>query len=286
MNSENRMFLGKELQNDNVYVESKAVDLQVLTGKPCKDGCSTAIISEGEIVHVASKAYAHVPNEKFFYEVEANLIENDLHYVTRSINRENKRFAVDYILSDENYHVDVKAGKDRIVPMLRFTNNYDGSGPTAGYFGFWRQVCSNGLHVAQTKVGFKVRHHKAFEGLILPNIKSVVQQFMDNEFFTLQKKFQVLAETPIKDISDFVRVTAEELELFVFQSSEKNPEPSKNARRIIETIEQEANLLGTDPNLWLGYNAINQYIHSNAQPFVKQKNTDAHVFSAVLAMAN
>ena len=71
----------------------------------------------------------------------------------RSINRDNRSFAVDYILSDENWIVKVKNVNDKLRPMLRFTNSYDGSCRTSGHFGFFREVCSNGLHIAQSEIG-------------------------------------------------------------------------------------------------------------------------------------
>lgn len=279
-------FLSR-LQKDNVFIDSKIVPLQELTGMPALKGCAQAIVAEGKIVHVASDKYGYVPNEKFFYDVESQLIEHDINYATRSINRENKQFAVDYILTDENYHVNVKNDKDLVIPMLRFSNNYDGSGPTTGSFGFFREVCSNGLHIAQTRISFKVRHHKAFTDLILPNIKELIQRFMDNEFFSLHKKFQVLCENPIKDLGEFVKFTCTELDLFKYEASEKNPnEPSANAKLVMDTITREAKALDIQPNLWLGYNAFNEFIHSSKKTFTKQRAMDNEVFDAVMAMAN
>lgn len=147
-----------------------------------------------------------LPNERFFHEVEEKLIEVRVAYITRSINRSNRSFAIDYILSDDNWVVKVKNGKDILRPMLRFTNSYDGSCKTSGYFGFYREVCTNGLHIAQSTIGFSAKHKENIVQVIIPEIKSLVDKFMNNEFYSLDQKFEVLAERPIKDLSRLVKL--------------------------------------------------------------------------------
>ena len=274
------------LRNDNVYVKSEVKTMKSLTGLDSRKGLECAVISEGEIVNVVSDGYGHLPNEKFYYEVEHKLIEADIQYTTRSINRDNRSFAVDYILSDESYHINVKNGLDKIKPMLRFTNSYDGSCKTTGHFGFFREVCSNGLHVTHTKVGFGVKHRGNIIEIVLPEIGSLVNVFMDNEFYSLHKKFEVLAERPIANVREWVQLTNEQIKLFKFESSEKNPDPSLNAKTVINTIYREADLLGVRPNRWLGYNAFNELLHGKLKkPFEAQKQLDGKLFEAVLSMS-
>jgi hypothetical protein len=78
-----RIFFNRTLQNDNVYVSSELLPLAQLTGMPTRKGLEKAVVSEGTIVNVVSNSYGHMPNEKFFYEVEHKLIdagiENPLH---------------------------------------------------------------------------------------------------------------------------------------------------------------------------------------------------------------
>jgi hypothetical protein len=280
-------FIQSELQNDNIYVDSKIVSLSEISGMPATSKFSKAIISEGKIVNVVSDNYGYLANDKFFYEVEHKLIEADLNYITRSINRDNSHFAVDYILSDEKFHIDVKNSGDMLTPMLRFTNSYAG-GPTSGAFGFFRKVCDNGLHVAQSKVGFKIRHKSAIGEIVLPEIKGLVEKFMSNEFYDLKRKFEVLAETKITDLNEFVKYTCTKLDLFKYEKSEKNPEPSANAQFVMDLINTEANRVNaTEINGWLGYNAFNQVIHNKMKrSFTEQKNMDAELFETVLEMAN
>lgn len=276
----------KQLQNDDVFTTNSIVDLNAISQYPFRKGYDKAIISNGEVVNIVSKSYGHLSNEDFFLKVEEKLIHADLHYDVRSINRENRSFAVDYILNDPNCIIDVKNGLDKIKPMLRFTNGYDGSTKTSGYFGYFREVCSNGLHISHTEVGFSVKHKGNIAEFIMPEIKSLVSKFIDNEFYTIKRKFEVLAESPITNIQDFVKSVCAKTALFQFEASEKNPEPSLNARMVIDTINSEANLLGTSPNLWLGYNAFNEVLHTKLKKtFESQKNMDDRIFSIVSEMA-
>lgn len=276
------MYLNKPLQNDDVFIENQVVLLSRLAQMPTRRGLENAIVSGGEIVNVVSKSYAHLPNEQFFYQAEQKLIEAGINYTARSINRDNRSFAVDYILQDDSYHINVKNGVDTLKPMLRFTNSYDGSCRTSGHFGFFRQVCSNGLHVAHSVVGFSVKHKGNIAEIVFPEISHLVEKFLDNEFYSLHKKFEVLAETPLHDVEGFVKLTAEKLKLFIFESSEQNPEPSKNARIVIDTIYRESALLGDKPNMWLGYNAFNELLHGKLKKtFDAQKTLDTRIFETV-----
>lgn len=276
----------QKLQNDNVFVNSQLVSLSQLTGHPVRKGLEKALLSENRLVNIVSKSYGHLPNEHFFTAVEAKLIDADIQYITRSINRDNRSFAVDYILNDESFHIKIKNGADKIRPMLRFTNSYDGSGKTSGHFGFFREVCSNGLHVAHSNLGFSIKHRGNVCDIVLPEISGLVKRFLDNEYYSLHRKFEVLAEKPIKDVSEFVKFTLGEIGLFKYEASEKNPEPSKNARIVIDTIYKESNQLGQLPNMWLGYNAFNEVLHGKLKKtFDSQKQQDSKIFNTIYEMA-
>jgi hypothetical protein len=276
-----------DLKQDDIYPTCQVQPLQTLTGYPCRKGLSKAIISGGEIVNVVSNSYGHLPNELFFNVVEEHLINADINYIQRTINRDNRSFAADYILADDSYHIHVKNGIDKMRPMLRFTNSYDGSCRTSGHFGFFREVCSNGLHVAQTNFGFSVKHKGSIAEIVIGEISGIIKKFIDNEYYTLQRKFEVLAETPLTSLEGFIQVTAEEFNLFKYETSETNPAPSMNARIVADTIRKEANLLGTNPNYWLAYNAFNELLHGKLKKtFENQRSLDARIFAHTLELAS
>lgn len=273
------------LQDDEVYVSNRTVSLSTLTGLPTRKGLERAVISNGQLVNVVSNSYGHLPNERFFHEVEVKLVEAGLNYITRSINREDRSFAVDYILDDDKWIVTVKNGNDKLRPMLRFTNSYDGSAKTSGHFGFFREVCTNGLHVAQSKIGFSVKHKGDIAHVVLPEIRMLVNTFLNNEFYSLHRKFEVLAETPIRNLNEFVKITAGELKLFKFECSDKNHDPSLTARLVIDTIRRESEMLGQMPNRWIGYNAFNAVLHNKLKKtFDAQKSIDEKIFNHLLAI--
>lgn len=271
------------LRSDDVFGKNQVVSLETLTGMPVRKGLEQAIVCEGQVVNVVSKSYGHLPNQKFFPEVEMKLIDEGIGYIVRSINRDNRSFALDYILSDDNLIVKVKNGVDSLRPMLRFTNSYDGSCQTSGHFGFFREVCSNGLHVAHSKIGFRVKHRGNVAQVVLPEIKELVNQFMNNEFYSIYRKFEVLAERPIRNLDDFVKTTAEHFKLFQFECSEKNPSPSLNARLVLDSIVRESGMLVSPPNFWHGYNAFNSILHTKLKkPFEKQQHLDEKIFEYLL----
>src|ERR1700761_6719330 len=92
---------GSNLQNDDVFPQTSVKSMAQLTGYQPRKGLENAIISNGKIVNVVSNAYGHLPNEKFFLNIEEKLIQADVNYMTRSINRNDRSFVVDYILNDE-----------------------------------------------------------------------------------------------------------------------------------------------------------------------------------------
>lgn len=281
----NRIFLNKPLQNDNIFVKSALLPISNVTSTPTRSGLDSVIISEGRIVNIVSKSYGHLPNEDFFYKVEEMLINSEINYITRSINRDNRSFAVDYILNDENYSINVKNGLDKIRPMLRFTNSYDGSCKTSGTFGFFREICSNGLHTATTGVGFSLKHRGNINELVLPAIGQTIYDFLDNEFYELRKKFEVLADFKIADPSEIVKRIADETKLFKFESSEKNPLPSLNARLVLETVQNESLILKEDANMWMVYNAFNELLHGKMKKtFDQQKKLDKELFNTALEL--
>jgi len=288
MKSLNRMsFKGQKMQNDDVFIPSEVRNLSQLVGMPTRKGMENAIISNGEVVNVVSDVYGHLPNENFFLVVEEKLIEADVQYDTRSINRGNRSFAVDYILNDDRYNIVVANGKDIIKPMLRFVNSYDGSCKTSGSFGYFRQVCTNGLHVAETKMSFAVKHKGSICEFVLPEIDMLVNEFINNEYYTLKPKAEFLSGAIITDVQKFIKDVCKDTAIFKYEKSDKNPEPSLNANIVADSILAEAKFLDIEPNFWLGYNAFNEILHTKfAKSFEVQKTLDGKVFDSIYAMAN
>lgn len=276
------------LRYDDVYPELKVISGDDFKEKfgPTRQGWDKAIYSSGTLVNIVGKSYGVLPNIDFFGQIENKLAEKDIRVMTRAINRDNRAFAVDHILSDDRYHVNVKNSKDEIRPMLSFTTSYDGSTKTQGHFGFYRKVCDNGLHVATSQIGFSLKHRGNIVEVVVPEIEILIQKFMDNEFYELRRKFEVLAERPITNIEDYVELVCAKTEIFQFQKSEENEDPSKNAEIVIQTIKREAKLLNETPNHWIGYNAFNGILFNKMKKgFTSQYDWDAKLFDFNMELA-
>ncbi len=278
------MYLNN-LQQDSVFVSSEMKSLQSITGMASRRGLENVIISNGKIVNVVSNSYGHIPNELFFKHAENMLIEAGLDYQKRSINRSDRSFSIDFIIEDKN-QFSVKHPDDLILPMLRFKNSYDGSERTSGHFGFYRKVCSNGLHVAETEVEFSIKHSKNSTDLIMPKLNHLFDRFLNNEFYSIIRKFDTMKEFKIVDTKEFVREILNRTKLFKYECSDKNPDPSKKSRQVLEILDYEAILLNEEPNLWLGYNAFNSVLHGHLKKtFSQQEKWDKQLFEAIYEMA-
>jgi hypothetical protein len=278
------MYLSN-LQQDDVFVPSEMKALKTLTGMDSRRGLEHAIISNGKIVNVVSKSYGHIPNELFFKEAENMLVNANLNYHKRTINRADCSFIIDFIIEDDNQFT-IKNDEDLILPMLRFKNSYDGSEKTSGHFGFYRKVCSNGLHVAQTEIGFSIRHTKNGSELIMPELNQLFHKFLDNEFYSIVHKFNKMKTIEIIDTEKFVKDVLEISKLFKYECSDKNDNPSKKSREVIEILNYEALILDESPNLWLGYNAFNSVLHNTMKKsFYQQEKLDKQLFESIYDMA-
>ena len=122
--------------------------------------------------------------------------------------------------------------------MLRFTNSYDGIEKTTGHFRFFRKVCSNGLHVADTSIAFSVRHTLNNTELVMPKMSDLFEKFIENEYYSMVSKFRKLQSIQLLNTKQFVKDIVEHLKFFRYECSEKNPEPSKKSREVLDTISQ------------------------------------------------
>lgn len=269
---------------ENVFVKAEVIPFSPVIGMPVRRGLDNLLISNGKVVNIVSQAYGHLDNLDFFGEIDAKISESGLNMIRQSYNRDDRSFAVDYILNDPNFAIEVKKKEDVLLPLLRFTNAYDSSVKTNGYFGFFRKICSNGLHVAKTEVEFSIKHTKGNLSIVLPSIERLMLKFKENEYFELKEKFEVLAETPVDDVKLYVKYIADQTGLFKFEASEKNPEPSSNARRVLETIAKESQNLDTEANRWIVYNAFNELLHGKMKKtFDVQRRLDSRILDVVMS---
>lgn len=91
----------------------------------------------------------------------------------------------------------------------------------------------------------------------------------------------------IIDTKAFVKAILDKTKLFRYECSDKNSDPSKKSREVLEIIDFEALILNQDPNLWLGYNAFNSILHNSLKKsFSKQVMLDKNLFDKIYEMAH
>jgi hypothetical protein len=130
-----------------------------------------------------------------------------------------------------------------------------------------------------------LKHRGNINELVLPAIGKTIYNFLDNEFYELRRKFEVLADFKIADPTEIIKRIAEETKLFKFESSDKNPAPSLNARLVLETLQSETLILKEDPNMWMVYNAFNELLHGKMKKtFDQQKKIDKELFNTALEL--
>lgn len=308
-----RIFLNRENQNDNVFGSVEMVDTKdFFGGREVASKMDKVIISNNRVVHTCSPSYGLLPNQDFFGKMEEELVLEGLQFKTRSFNHNDSRFSVDYILDDDSKIITVNDQRnngidDTIVPMIRLTNSYDGSLKTAGYLGFFRKICHNGMHMTTTQLEFKVKHTKGKMKLFIPNIEQLVQSFLSNEMFSIQDKIQKMQTHFIdeKQIENWIKELAKQERVWIDNSEEnylkrlqKAEQSGKDISKVspakespnIETVKsiliRDAETTGVEPNAWLLYSAFNEFIHSNtSQVFTNQKELDTKVFNSIAEIA-
>jgi len=277
------MYL-QNLQQDEIFVSNEMKSLRSITQMESRRGLENAIISNGKIVNVVSNSYGHIPNQLFFNKAEEMLTDAKLNYHKRTINRNDRSFITDFIIDDKS-QFSVKNEEDLILPMLRFKNSYDGSEKTSGHFGFYRKVCSNGLHISQAEIEFSIKHSKNNTDLIMPRLNNLFDKFLDNEFYTIIKKFDQMKEYKIIDTKAFVKEILEKTKLFRYECSDKNDSPSKKSRELLNLITEEGHDYYATPTLWDGYNAFNWMLHNTLKKtFSQQEKLDKIIFDEVYSM--
>ena len=304
-----RIFLNREDQNDNIFGSVEMVDTKdFFGGREIASKMDKVIISNNRVVHACSPSYGLLTNQDFFGKMEEELVLEGLQFKTRSFNHNDSRFSVDYILDDDSKIITVNDQRnngidDTIVPMIRLTNSYDGSLKTAGYLGFFRKICHNGLHMTTTQLEFKVKHTKGKMKLFIPNIEQLVQNFLSNEMFSIQDKIQKMQTHFIdeKQIENWIKELAKQERVWIDNSEEnylkrlqKAEQSGKDISKVspakdspnIETVKsiliRDAETTGVEPNAWLLYSAFNEFIHSNtSQVFTNQKELDTKVFNSI-----
>jgi len=252
----------------NIYPKVGKLAMSAICDYPGQGKASHVVISNGKIVQACSATYGLLKNEDFFGAFEKQLKEEGIAFTAKYRNIKDAQFSADYVLDGE---MSVATSKDVVKPQIRLINSYDGSSPSAGYLGFYRKVCSNGLHAMQFNLDFKVRHTENGVSLTIPKIQTLLEKYRKTTGVNIIRRFEVLAEQLVNNPQDIVREVANGMKLFKFEKSDNNDAPSLNAEFVLDIIKKESKLLNVKPNKWIIYNAMNEWLNSDE----RNKKTDA-----------
>lgn len=79
-----------------------------------------------------------------------------------------------------------------------------------------------------------------------------------------------MEEIELIDNKTFVKDILEKTKLFWYECSDKNDNPSKKSRELLDMIEEEGHDYYKKPTLWDGHNAFNWILHNKAS-FKKER---------------
>ncbi len=276
------------MKTTDIFVNASMIETSKICDYPAASHISNTILSNGKIVNMVSADYGFISNQDFFGKFEHKLREERIQFEAKYTNYDDARFTADYILDGELFIKPEHKGKygivDSIKPKLRLTNSYDGKVPLAGYFGFFRQICSNGLHAQVNDLAFQKRRTRSNIEIIFPTMSEMIEQYKKNDQVKIFRKYEVLAEKTIKksELENIVKHFITSENLFKFEKSDKNPEPSIQSQFVLDTIAKECDTLHVKPNAWIVYNSINEWIYSderNKKDDGMRRNLDLKVFN-------
>ncbi len=279
----------KRVITANPFVRAAMLPFKDVAEYPSIKGMENVVISNGKIVNVVSDNYGFISNQDFFGGFEEKLKAEHIKFTPVYKNVNDVQFVADYFLEGELFVGDKKRYPDVIKPKIRLQNSYDGKITLAGYFGFFRQVCSNGLHVMKDELAFKLRRTAKNIEIVFPSMSEMLESYKKNEMVKLHRSFEVLSETPVTDVQELVKHLVNSNGIFKFEASDKNPEPGSNGRIVLNTVANESQILKTVPNAWIVYNAVNEWIYNDAinkKDEGARKDLDVKLFASIVKAVN
>lgn len=160
---------------------------------------------------------------------------------------------------------------EEIVPLVTFTNSYDGkvlAQATGGLLRYLVDAKGNVFEMYSTFIKglsftYKFKHNN--EGIYsMIELSDKVDQHV-NEFAKITDLVERMQSVPVKARG------ADALEKFLRKMADKTIFPLKELEETIERVQYESMVLDCDPNLWTVYNSMN-YITENSEAALTKKN--------------
>jgi hypothetical protein len=243
---------------------SKHNDHCVLVTRP--DGVEQA-------VNFVSGRYGLLENTEFFPALEQKLTENGFRFTPAYDHVDYCKYYATYQIEGRDLMIGQTKYADKIMPMMKIMRSYSSQIGFRIVFGFYRQICSNGLWGYKWVQQANLKHTVGNLDKMYQTITTSIQKFLD-EAKDLTEVYQVIGDREVTHWTDRVQ------EVIAATSF-----PLKSAEEVINRINFEHNSNGLPITDWLIYNGFNyQLSHSEgmgASPEARVE-LDREVFSHIL----
>lgn len=224
-------------------------------------------------LNTCSSRYKLIPNADIFPVLEQMLIANGIVYQKVYSHVDHVMFYVEYIITDERFAFVLSGTNDKVYLKINVQHSYNGKKPFKIAAGWFRLICSNGLVIPLAEMehfnfSILVKHTekivdslKYFNEMLVSIINDAPAVIAANKAaFTKLAK----AEVNKADFEDMLETLLEDCGINIVDNKSYN-----TVKDIAERAMKEAEhpTLGYEGklNMWLTYNAINQYIYDDAR---------------------
>lgn len=223
------------------------------------------------IVNLASPSYGLHSTTDLFGRLEDQMA-GKLDFEVEYSHEGYKRFFADYTLKGRMTSIGSLSFKeDKIAPKIRVMHSYDSWIPFTFSVGFWRQICSNGLH------GYRFDQKARVKNTVnaTPEIYRIMVDEMQALIDSVNQIEVVYHDMANREIANWTERITEVINATAF--------PAKQLDAVTQRLmmEHHQGLAMTD---WLVYNAFNYQLNHNASIGVdeyKKMELDRAVFDVL-----
>jgi len=218
-----------------------------------------AIVGNGKIINFCSENYGLVPNRRIYDEFMAFFKAQGINAKFSGKAFRNSRFELNFTLED--YPREIVKG-DRIYPVVRVLNSYDGTQKYQSHVQVMREICSNGLTALVAEKVLKFLHTPQMVGSMgLEATLGSITEFLE-VYDDVEETFLELTEYSVDSIENRIEEISEAVSF-----------PKHLMEFAIETAQEEISKFGLPKTDWLVYNAMNFQLNHRSDNLLGRKAT-------------
>ena len=151
---------------------------------------------------------------------------------------------------------------DKVYPQISMRKSYNSRIKYAFLFGFFRLICSNGLTIPVMEMkDFNWNYVGKHTEKLNESIATLNEKLNDYLVFAENKNIAERFNNLTKNT--YVANYGERVEEVMNATKIAKGISNKNMNKVLEYIETEASVLGSDVNDWLIYNGINSFLYKD-----------------------